>query len=505
MELCNTYDLDKYLVCDDLSKVDGDLSDLQSFIQNKELHSIEILNIISSISEILNHIEEKEYILGSVDLEDFFVINKDERKIILKLNRRLLRKKDNLYKYIPGNICAPEVLNEDDINIDKSTDVNILGKILVKLIFNNRIKYNKYSEERFLSYNINLFGLNLPLELHTFIGKSTSIYNDERYESVKSAKENLDIIINNFYENRGRGFNENLELSFVGSGKTHVGEGKLKKYKLKSKDINKLNEDSALILKGENNKLFFMIADGVSNCSFGCGYEASNIVKQVCNYNWNKYQTQLTNKSEINDFFEKIVSESCIEIFKYVESELDDITYEDFLKSKGIMSTTISAGIIINNKLYYISLGDTPMYVFSNDNNLTILNNEDNLGKRALTHYMSLDKYNDISSKSSLTKYIGGVSYINGKYEPKIQSFKLQEFNLLNEDILLICSDGLTDYIDTAMRDDDPWSADMTLREILIKEKGRSLKQINEILVNRANELGGGDNITSILLKLYFK
>ena len=180
-------------------------------------------------------------------------------------------------------------------------------------------------------------------------------------------------------------------------------------------------------------------------------------------------------------------------------------TYEDFLKSKGIMSTTISAGIIINNKLYYISLGDTPMYVFSNDNNLTILNNEDNLGKRALTHYMSLDKYNDISSKSSLTKYIGGVSYINDKYEPKIQSFKLQEFNLLNEDILLICSDGLTDYIDTAMRDDDPWSADMTLREILIKEKGRSLKQINEILVNRANELGGGDNITSILLKLYFK
>ena len=70
---------------------------------------------------------------------------------------------------------------------------------------------------------------------------------------------------------------------------------------------------------------------------------------------------------------------------------------------------------------------------------------------------------------------------------------------------MLICSDGLTDYIDTAMRDDDPWSADMTLREILIKEKGRSLKQINEILVNRANELGGGDNITSILLKLYFK
>ena len=36
MELCNTYELDKYLVCDDLSKVDGDLSDLQSFIQNQQ-------------------------------------------------------------------------------------------------------------------------------------------------------------------------------------------------------------------------------------------------------------------------------------------------------------------------------------------------------------------------------------------------------------------------------------------------------------------------------------
>ena len=505
MELCNTYELDKYLVCDDLSKVDGDLSDLQSFIQNKELHSIEILNIISSISEILNHIEEKEYILGSVNLEDFFVINKDERKIILKLNRRLLRKKDNLYKYIPGNICAPEVLNEDDINIDKSTDVNILGKILVKLIFNNRIKYTKESEERFLSYNLNLFDMNLPLELHTFIGKSTCIYNEERYESVEEARRNLHIIIDNFYKKRTKIINETNKISFEISGKTHVGDGKLKKYKLNVKDKTKLNEDSALILKSDDNKLFFMIADGVSNSSFGSGYIASNIIKKVCNYYWKVYESQLTDKITITNFFYNIVKDCSNEIFKYVKEELNNISYEEFLQSKGIMSSTFTGGVIINNKLYYISLGDSPIYVFSKDYNLTLLNNEDNLGKTALRYYMSIDSYNETSSKSSLTKYIGGVSYENGRFEPKVNNFKLKQFNLLDEDMVVVCSDGLTDYMYSAMRDGDPWAADMTLRDIFIKEKDKNIDKINQILVESANENGGGDNITSILIKIHLR
>ena len=65
--------------------------------------------------------------------------------------------------------------------------------------------------------------------------------------------------------------------------------------------------------------------------------------------------------------------------------------------------------------------------------------------------------------------------------------------------------DGLTDYMYSAMRDGDPWAADMTLRDIFIKEKDKNIDKINQILVESANENGGGDNITSILIKIHLR
>ena len=505
MNLHNVINSNKSRIINDLNEVKGKLVNLERFIHNKKLDEIEILEIICSIADILSDIEKSGHILGSVNLFDFWIINNNLKEIIYLKNRRLLVEHDNLHKYVAGEICTPEVAYCDEGSINKSTDVNILGKILVKLIFNNRIKYTKESEERFLSYNLNLFDMNLPLELHTFIGKSTCIYNEERYESVEEARRNLHIIIDNFYKKRTKIINETNKISFEISGKTHVGDGKLKKYKLNVKDKTKLNEDSALILKSDDNKLFFMIADGVSNSSFGSGYIASNIIKKVCNYYWKVYESQLTDKITITNFFYNIVKDCSNEIFKYVKEELNNISYEEFLQSKGIMSSTLSAGIIINNKLYYISLGDSPIYVFSKDYNLTLLNNEDNLGKTALRYYMSIDSYNETSSKSSLTKYIGGVSYENGRFEPKVNNFKLKQFNLLDEDMVVVCSDGLTDYMYSAMRDGDPWAADMTLRDIFIKEKDKNIDKINQILVESANENGGGDNITSILIKIHLR
>ena len=62
----------------------------------------------------------------------------------------------------------------------------------------------------------------------------------------------------------------------------------------------KINEDTILVLKGtKKDRFFFMVADGISNCSYGSGYDASNILKRVCNFLWNEEEQYLENKEDI--------------------------------------------------------------------------------------------------------------------------------------------------------------------------------------------------------------
>ncbi len=61
-----------------------------------------------------------------------------------------------------------------------------------------------------------------------------------------------------------------------------------------------------------------------------------------------------------------------------------------------------------------------------------------------------------------------------------------QGLQLLPKDLILLCSDGLTDLVD-----------DNTIRDVLLHKK---LDKVPDILIGMANEQGGHDNITVVLL-----
>ena len=77
-----------------------------------------------------------------------------------------------------------------------------------------------------------------------------------------------------------------------------------------------------------------------------------------------------------------------------------------------------------------------------------------------------------------VTQYMG----MDNLARPHIRSFQLQP-----EDRLLLCSDGLTDML-----------ADRTIKAIL--RENQSPKQAVECLVEQANQAGGYDNITVVLI-----
>ncbi|MBM6861243.1 SpoIIE family protein phosphatase, partial [Clostridium saudiense] len=103
----------------------------------------------------------------------------------------------------------------------------------------------------------------------------------------------------------------------------------------------------------------------------------------------------------------------------------------------------------------------------------------------------------------ALTNCIGGND-IND--EAKIineEDLNVKEVTLEDKDIVLICSDGVTDYISPLGYGTNLWNIDKELKELIVsKEKNESILDIPSSLIQIANENGGGDNITSILIEV---
>lgn len=475
---------------------------LKNYIRYRNLSLKEAIEITLSFANILEEIESHGYIVGSINIEDLF-INNDNKLIHYDLNRKLLKQYDDFDNYCIGDIAAPEVINKKNYDINKSTDVYIIGRLIEYLFFYNRLEIDGYLEERYSAYNINSFSDDIIVGIHDFLGKSTNLLNEDRYESVSQCREELLRIVNiNEIRNENLNVDNNIKVGF--SIKTDPGISKLKLSKSSGKNLDRVNEDSLIALKSKNDdKYFFMVADGVSNCSYGSGYDASNIVKRVCNLLWSKYEQHINNKDDVQKLFNRIIDMSNKTIMNYISKELVGVSYDEFMMSKGVMATTFTAGVILNNKLYYINLGDSPIYILSDNGDLNILTKEDNIGNDTLINTKSWNEYKKLDSVTSLTKYIGGCSIDDYYSSDKKYEIEVKEIGLLNQDLLLVCTDGLTNYIGYELSSKGIWSVDENIKNILLKHKHIPLNNISQMLIQLANENGGGDNISLVLMKIY--
>lgn len=490
------------IICDRSNLDKTKFESLGNYIRDRVLSTQEIILILKSIIKVFEFAHENDKIMGSVNLNNFMIEDKDINNIKYVQDRRLLVYKDNLIGYRFADIVSPEIINGNTDNISIKSDIYLIGKILIKLIFNNRIDIDGYKEEAYVSYNTNIFDIELPIGLNEFIGVTTSLNPNERYSDLRDCKSVLYGILEED-EQRMLNINMSKDLTIDCSVKTHVGDTKLKEHLRKGRKIEKANEDSAIILQGSNNKYFFMIADGVSNCSYGSGYDASNTVKKISHVIWSIREKGIKDINDVEKLFKSIVRESNKKIFNDVKDQVSKVSKDIYNNSKGIMATTFSAGVILGSELYYMNLGDSPIYILSNKGTLTLLTSEDNEGNDILSSELSWEKYLNNDSKSSLSKYIGGFKLDDGNVIDDSFDIKVKKINLLDEDTILACTDGLTNYISKDIYSNNPWNKDKEIKKILSNKLSTS--NLNNMLINAANNNGGGDNITNILIKIYFK
>ena len=139
---------------------------------------------------------------------------------------------------------------------------------------------------------------------------------------------------------------------------------------------------------------------------------------------------------------------------------------------------------IKNNKCWYAHIGDTRIYLMRDHSLVKISKDHSVVGFLEESGRLSEEEAMRHPRRNEITKALG--------FEEDIDTpgdfIETGESPFLPGDVLLLCSDGLTDMVSSG-----------TIMQVLTSEKSLDSKAM--ALVDAANDAGGNDNITAVLVE----
>ncbi len=145
------------------------------------------------------------------------------------------------------------------------------------------------------------------------------------------------------------------------------------------------------------------------------------------------------------------------------------------------MGTTLVVGLFTNNKLLVGHIGDSRMYRLRNQVLTQITEDHSLLQEQIKSGLISAEQAKFSANKNLVTRALG--------VDPEVD-LELNEYDVNVGDIYLLCSDGLSDLVD-----DD-------VIQTTLNRLSSSLLEAAQALVQMANENGGKDNISVILVQV---
>ena len=237
---------------------------------------------------------------------------------------------------------------------------------------------------------------------------------------------------------------------------------------LAKSDIGKardMNQD-AYYVSGEDDEIkLFILADGMG------GYKGGEIASNLA--------IESTKKYILNNF--KSISKDKEEILKLISSSIEYanmIVYEKSQQDIELrdMGTTLDVCLIYNNNIFVGHIGDSRVYRIRKNVIRKITNDHSYVEKLVKEGTITKEQAYNHPKKNMLMKAIGCHSLV----EPDIM-YK----GFLKDDIILMCSDGLTNML----KDDEIYN-------ILLENPEKPV----DALIQKANDFGGYDNITAIII-----
>lgn len=239
--------------------------------------------------------------------------------------------------------------------------------------------------------------------------------------------------------------------------------------------IRQNNEDNFIISDYGEYGALLGVADGMGGEN--AGEVASAIAIETIKRQFSSKQLKDIVKDDngISSFMEDVVKEADLMIYN---RSLND-------ESTRGMGTTIVMAWIINNKAYVCWCGDSRCYVFNKQNGLIQLSKDHSLVQELVDKgELTAELMHDHPLSNIITRCLGDTSHAH----PDTCIFQLH-----NDDIIMLCSDGLC-----GICHDDIIQETMNLYQ-------DNLMKCKEQLIATALSAGGFDNVTVALAKVSFQ
>ncbi|AZV47802.1 protein phosphatase [Bacillus halotolerans] len=232
--------------------------------------------------------------------------------------------------------------------------------------------------------------------------------------------------------------------------------------------IRQHNEDDAGIFKGKDDFVLAVVADGMGGHL--AGDVASKMAVKAMGEKWNEADTVPAAPSECEEWL--------IEQILAVNSKIYDHA-QAHEECQG-MGTTIVCALFTGKTVSVAHIGDSRCYLLQDDLFVQVTEDHSLVNELVRTGEISREDAEHHPRKNVLTKALGTDQSV---------SIDARSFEIEPGDKLLLCSDGLTNKVEVT-----------ELKDILQSDSAPQEK-VN-LLVDKANENGGEDNITAVLLEL---
>ena len=227
-----------------------------------------------------------------------------------------------------------------------------------------------------------------------------------------------------------------------------------------------INEDYFYISFPDDPVQLFILADGMG------GYNGGEIASKLAvttakNYILSNYEKSKESK------------ETLLDLVKNSSQYANMVVYEKAKENADLskMGTTLDVCLIYQNKAFISHIGDSRIYRMRKEFFRKLTKDHSYVQKLLDEGKITEEESKNHPKKNMLMKALGCIPFIEP--DAMIKGF-------IKGDILLMCSDGLTNMV-----------SEDEIQQIIKENPTDSTK----LLVQKANDLGGKDNITAIIIR----
>lgn len=225
------------------------------------------------------------------------------------------------------------------------------------------------------------------------------------------------------------------------------------------------NQDAYAVGEFPDEVAWAVVCDGMGGAAGG--NIASALAVKVISDKINASYRENMKPSSIKNMLDSALIAANIEVYDMADTKPD-------LKGMG---TTVVCVIVKDSCAYIAHAGDSRAYIFNKDNLLQVTTDhslvQDLVDRGKITKEEALNHPN----KNLITRAIGVDKSIDIDFD---------EVEINDDDVLIICTDGLSNYV--------------TDDEMISEVKDGRYYAFADRLVKKANNNGGGDNITVVAI-----